>query len=87
MRFTIKRTTRDVVVIREGGTYEQHSHFRTYSGAKKIIELIQHNKMPTKKYFIKAAKRLLTEEEFENLQGTNKQKYHNVNKGYHRRIV
>ncbi len=77
MRFTIKRTTRDVVVIREGGEYEQHSHFRTYKGARKIIELIEHNKMPTKKYFIQAAKRLLTEEEFEELQGSKKQKYYN----------
>jgi len=77
MKFTIKRTTRDVVVVRVGGEYEQHAHFKKYSGARKIIELIQHGKMPTKKYFIIAAKRLLTEEEFEQLQGTKKPKYYN----------
>lgn len=77
MRFTIKRTSHDYVVIRVNGEYEQHSHFRSKSGARKIIELLQHNKMPTKKYFITAAKRLLTEEEFNQLQGSKKQKYYN----------
>ena len=77
MRFTIKRTSHDYVVIRVNGTYEQHSHFRSKSGARKIIELLTHNKMPTKKYFITAAKRLLTEEEFDQLQGSKKQKYYN----------
>lgn len=86
MRFTIKRTSHDYVVIRMGGEYDQHSHFNSRSGAKKIIELIQHGKRPKKKYFIIAAKRLLTEEEFEQLQGSSKPKYVNVNKGK-RRIV
>jgi len=49
-------------------------------------ELIEHGKCPTKKYFITAAKRLLTEEEFNELKGGKKQKYYNVGKKV-RRIV
>lgn len=77
MRFTIKKTSHDYIVIRINGEYKQHSHFRSKSGARKIIELIEHGKMPTKKYFIIAAKRLLTEEEFEQLRGCKKQRYYN----------
>ena len=77
MRFTIKRTSHDYVVIRIGGTYDQHSHFRNKSGARKIIELLTHNQLPTKKYFKDAAKRLLTEEEYKQLKGGKKQKYYN----------
>lgn len=80
MRFTIKKTSHDHVVIRINGEYSQHAHFRSNSGARKIIELIMHNKRPTKKYFITAAKRLLTDEEFEQLKGGRKQKYYNVGK-------
>lgn len=77
MRFTIKRTTHDYVVIRVNGEYDQHSHFNSKSGAKKIIELIEHKKLPTKKYFRVAARRLLTEEEYNKLVGNKKQKYCN----------
>jgi hypothetical protein len=77
VRFTIKKTSHDYVVIRIGGEYSQHAHFHRASGARKIIELLIHNKMPTKRYFVKAAKRLLTDEEFEKLQGCKKQKYYN----------
>ena len=86
MRFTIKKTSRDYVVIRINGEYQQHAHFKKSSGARKIIELIEHGKLPTKKYFIDAAKRLLTEEEFEQLRGGKKQKYYNVNRGT-RRVI
>lgn len=86
MRFTIKRTTRDYVVIRVNGEYEQHSHFKSKSGARKMIELIEHNKLPDKKYFRIAAKRLLTEEEYDSLVGSKKQKYYNVNK-VNRRVM
>ena len=77
MRFTIKRTSHDYVVIRVEGEYDQHSHFKSKSGARKIIELIEHGKRPTKKYFVIAARRLLTEEEFEQLQSSGKPKYYN----------
>mgnify|MGYP005996590619 CR=1 FL=1 len=78
MKLVIKRTSRDYLVIRVGGTYEQHAHFKSRKGAEQLIELIHKNRMPTKKYFIVAAKRLLTEEEFNNLTVKKKRNYYNV---------
>lgn len=82
MSFTIISTTHDYVVIRVNGEYEQHSHFKRKSGALKLIELIRMGLMPKKPYFIKAAKRLLTEEEFKQLKIKRKKPdYVNVQRG------
>lgn len=72
-----KRGKPDFIVIRIGGSYEQHGHFKTREGAEKIINLIKSNKLPKNKYFRDAAKRLLTEREFENLKEP-KPRYYNV---------
>ena len=65
--FRIKRTTRDWVVCRIGGKYEQHAHFRSKKGALKCIELIEKREFPTSEYFIGSVQRLLTIDEISKL--------------------
>lgn len=57
--YKIKNTCRDYVVIREGGLYSQHSHFKSINGAKKVISLIQHKRLPKSYYLLLAAYRLV----------------------------
>ena len=78
MELVIKRTSRDYLVIRKDGAYEQHAHFKRLDGAEKLIDLINKNRMPTERYFQVAIKRLLTPEEIEQLVYKKKKSYYNV---------
>ena len=78
IELTIENRTKDCVVIRKGGTYEQHSHFKNKDDMNKFLKLLDQNRMPKGKYNITAMKRLLTEEEFSQLTGKRKQRYYNV---------
>lgn len=64
--YKIKHTCRDYVVIREGGEYNQHSHFKSINGAKKVISLIQNKKLPKSYYLLVAAIRLVDDGEYKN---------------------
>lgn len=64
---------------REHGLYEQHAHFFTQKEAKKCRTLIDANKYPREEKYKIAMQRLLTEEEFKQLN--KKPKYHNQNRG------
>lgn len=59
-----------------------HAHFNNEGGCKKALWFIKHNKMPHKGWFQKSLKRVLPEEEYENLR--TKEKYINVQKGARR---
>jgi len=77
------------IVTREGYPYEYHAHLKTEKACKMLIKFIHKNQMPKSKWLVGSIKRLLTDEEWVEFKRLNirKQKYHNVNKGYHRRIV
>lgn len=83
MRLTIKHypklPKRKRILIREGGAYEQHAHFVCKKDAENVRRLIDSNKYPYNKKYKIAMQRILTEEEFKELN--KKQRYHNVNKG------
>lgn len=62
--YKIKKTCRDYVVIREGGEYSQHSHFKSINGAKKVISLIRDERLPKSYYLLTAAIRLVDDGEY-----------------------
>lgn len=59
--YLIKRTSRDYIVTTKDDT--KHSHFKELRGCRQLIDLMVLRKMPKQKYFIKAAMRLLNEED------------------------
>ncbi|MDU5377328.1 hypothetical protein [Peptoniphilus lacydonensis] len=67
------------LIIREGGEYSQHAYLKSKSDCIKVRHLIDINKYPYNKDFKIAMKRLLTEEEFKNLE--KHQRYYNSNRG------
>jgi hypothetical protein len=66
---------RSFLLKRSDGEYEQHCHFKTKKEALKVKNLIEINKYPKNKDQKYAMQRLLSEEEFKNLD--KKDKYHN----------
>lgn len=82
MKLTIKYypklPKRKRMLIREGGTYDQHAHFLCKKDAENVRRLIDANKYPYNKKYKIAMQRLLTEEEFKKLR--KKQRYYNVGK-------
>lgn len=78
--FKILSCSRDYVIVNENLAYKGdfHAHFNTLDGCNKCIRYIREGKLPKSLYFKKAAKRLLTEEEFNALREQNvKKKYVN----------
>lgn len=67
------------LIKRVHGFYEQHAHMYTRKDAVKVRELIDANRYPYRREYKTAMQRLLTEEEFKQLD--KKQRYYNVNKG------
>ena len=80
IKFEIKRNSRGYIVIRKGGAYSQHAHISTLKVCHDLIKLIELNKLPRGRYLKGSCKRLLTEEEYNQLRPS-KQMYYNVNKG------
>lgn len=80
IKFEIKRNSRGFVLIRVDGEYKQHSHHKTLKSCHDLIKLIECNKLPKSRYLKGSCKRLLTEEEYNQLR-PGKQMYYNVNKG------
>ena len=64
---------------RENGEYRQHAHFYTKKEAELCRKLIDRRKYPREKKYIYPMQRILTDEEFKNLQ--KKQRYFNPQKG------
>lgn len=64
---------------REHGEYEQHAHFYTRKEAEYCRALIDCNKYPRNRKYQVAVQRLLTREEYSNLN--KKDYYYNVQKG------
>ena len=73
---------RQWLLKREYGTYEQHAHFFTKKEAIQCRRLIDSNKYPRQKKYLIAMQRLLTEDEFRQLN--RKPRYININKGIKR---
>ncbi len=66
------------MLIREGGSYDQHAHFLCKKDALNVRKLIDSGKYPYNKKYKIAMQRILTEEEFKKLN--KKQRYYNVGK-------
>lgn len=75
----LKYLERPWLIKRVNGTYEQHAHCFTKKDAEKIRQLIDINKYPYSKEYKTAMQRILTEEEFKNLD--KKQRYYNLQRG------
>jgi len=58
-----------------------HGHFKKRNGCNKLVSILKRGKMPKKSYFREAARRILTEDEFESLIDHRKPPYININKG------
>lgn len=54
-----------------------HAHFKSANGCLKLIRILKAGKMPNDHYFKRAAKRLLTEDEFAALIISRKEQYRN----------
>jgi hypothetical protein len=80
----IKDSTRGYVVKRKGGAYEQHAHLTTMNGCRQLVYYIHHGKLPKSKYLQGSCRRLLTDEEYQQLKKP-KQKYYNTS-GSNRRM-
>lgn len=72
---SVKRVHDGYIVINDHD--EGHSHFRRRSSANLLIKLIERNKLPRNNYLQVAARRVLTEDEFNQLRGKDKQTYIN----------
>ena len=85
--FEIFRTNRHYIIKRKNGEYHQHSHTQTRDGCEKLLRLIVKGLLPKDDYFKQAAKRILTEEEYNSLKVKERQRYFNHNpKNYGRRV-
>lgn len=83
MKLTIRHYSklpkRKWILIRVGGTYDQHAHFLCKKDAENVRRLIDCGKYPYNKKYKIAMQRLLTEEEFKKLK--KKPRYYCINKG------
>lgn len=78
IKYKPKCEERPWLVVRVGGSYEQHAHLKTRKDALKVRNLIDVGKYPYCKDYKVAMQRLLTEEEFKKLD--KKQRYFNKRK-------
>lgn len=79
IKFKPRCDERPWLLVRVGGEYSQHAHLKSKSDCIKVRHLIDINKYPYNKDFKIAMQRLLTEEEFKNLE--KHQRYYNSNRG------
>lgn len=63
------------LIVRVGGTYEQHAHLKTRKDAERVRALIDAGRYPYSKEYRVALSRLLTEEEYRGLK--KKPRYYN----------
>lgn len=80
-KFKILQTNRGFVISNIEGKYKQHSHFQKLSDIYKFIDILNKGLLPKSRYWKEAARRLLTEEEYDQLRDKRKPKYVNINKG------
>ena len=79
IKYLKKCIERPWLLKRVGGKYEQHAHLRTRKDAIKVRQLIDANKYPYCKDYKIAMQRILTNEEYKNLN--KKPRYKNRNRG------
>ena len=84
MKFRIKQNSKYFTLIRDDGVYNHHSHYQKESTCKLVIDLIHKGKLPRSKYLRESVKRLLTEEEYEQMSDKKKPKYYNKGGRYQR---
>lgn len=67
------------LLVRVGGEYSQHAHLKSKNDCIKVRHLIDAGKYPYCREYKIAMQRILTEEEFKNLE--KHQRYYNSNRG------
>ena len=72
------------ILCRHGKPDTWHTHIKNMSTCNMLIKMICQNKLPNSPYLVDSCKKLLTEQEFNNLRPP-KDRYYNVNKGGKRR--
>lgn len=77
--FVIKHTSHGDWIVHHKDR-DNHSHFKQRTGCIKLVQMICKGRMPAKDYWVIAAKRVLTDDEFMALQ--DKRKPHYINIGY-----
>ena len=80
-RFTVLQTNTDYVVRNDRLDYKHHSHFHNLKGAKRAIDLITRSVLPSNEWWREALRRLITQEEYEELSPNKRQAYYNVQGG------
>lgn len=83
IRLHVIKQHNNYIVSREGMPHEFHAHISTYQGCQLLLRCIRDNRMPYSKYLMVSCRRLLTEEEYEQLRGRKKM-YYNSNRGVKR---
>ncbi len=79
IKYYPKLPKRKWMLIREGGSYDQHAHFLCKKDAENVRKLIDANKYPYNKKYKIPMQRILTKEEYKKLD--KKCRYININKG------
>lgn len=80
-RFTVLKTSSSFIVRNDKLDYNHHSHFTNLKRAKRCIQLIDKRVLPQNYWWKEALRRLITEEEFENLRICKREAYYNVQGG------
>ena len=80
-RFKVIKTSSDFLVRNNELDYSHHSHFHKLGCAKKCIQLIDQRVLPQSEYVKESIRRLITEEEFDQLRQDKKRTYYNVQGG------
>ena len=75
------------IVKRIDGPQDAHAHFKNRQGGQKLLYLIERDTMPKAEYFRTAARRVLSEEEFESLTVKRVDRYYNHSKLNYRRCL
>lgn len=77
MKLTLTKIRGGYRVTREYHPGDLHAHFNSEDAAKKFMYLMKKGIKPKKGWFLEAARRVLTTEEYEHLKSETKQRYYN----------
>lgn len=78
-KYKILQTRNDFVVRNTELEYKKHAHFKKSKDIYKFINIISKGLLPKSSYWREAARRLLSEDEYEKLRDKRKPRY--INKG------
>lgn len=80
IRYKPRCYDRPWLIKRVNGKYGQHAHMRRKKDAVKLRNLLDKNLMPYSEEFKIAARRILSEKEYKNLENSNSKAYKGIKK-------